>query len=535
MPILSTYRKVVNFFKKTPGASVRAAAAELEMSKSSVHRQQQAQERRQQYPESYLWDSQEGYDFLCRLVIASLYHFGFEKGIGADSLSRFFHALHIQSHIAVSPSKLRDFLARMEDQTLEFEDDCQERVKNLDVIPQIVAGADETFFERMILVLMDLSSGFIFMEVFSAKRTYDQWMSLLRPHLLAWPVEIKQVVSDQAKALIKLAADGFECLHVPDLFHATQEVVKAMGLSFAQQLKQAGDEIDPLRESIQTLNKEITWLPSQHYTQAFQPRQTILCGVLKKYRLIEEGQNHYRQLLLDLSKQVHPFSVDDSAMQSSAQVLSALQQTLQALKDLKNRFGIPDASDRLGKCERQLEAIAAGIDFWWAWVDASLLGESLNAEADEWVRTVLLPWLYWQAQRARTDHADLRRLYQRLAQQAHDAFNAHDYTQQLGANDLTQWRQWAQERVKTFQRASSAVEGRNGYLAQVYHTRRGLSDKRLKVLTIIHNFGLKRPDGTTAAQRLYRIEFPDLLEHLIQSADPLPASRRSKKGARVIS
>ena len=107
MPILSTYRKVVNFFQQTPRASVRAAAAELEMSKSSVHRQQQAQERRQQYPESHLWDSQEGYDCLCRLITAALYHFGLEKGIGAESLSRFFYALHIQSHIAVSPSTLR--------------------------------------------------------------------------------------------------------------------------------------------------------------------------------------------------------------------------------------------------------------------------------------------------------------------------------------------------------------------------------------------------------------------------------------------
>ena len=345
MPILSTYRKVVNFFQQAPGASVRAAAAELQMSKSSVHRQQQAQERRQQYPESYLWDSQEGYDFLCRLVTVALYCFGLEKGIGADSLSRFFHALHIQSHIAVSPSKLRHLLACMEDQTIDFEEQCQETVKNLDVIPQIVAGADETFFERMILVLMDVASGFIFMEAFSTQRTYNQWMSLLQPHLSAWPVEIKQVVSDQAKALIKLAADGFECLHVPDLFHATQEVVKAMGLPFARQVKQAGDEIDPLRESIQTLQKQITWLSIKPHNLSFQPKHTILFEALKKYRLIEAGQNHYRQLLLQLSKQVHPFSVDDSATQSSAQVLDALQLTLQALKDLKNRFGIQDASD----------------------------------------------------------------------------------------------------------------------------------------------------------------------------------------------
>ena len=534
MPILSTYRKVVNFFQNTPGTSVRSAAAELQMSKSAVHRHQQAQERRQQYPESHLWDSQEGYEFLCRLVTVVLYCFGLEKGIGADSLSRFFHALHIDSHIAVSPSTLRHVLARMEDQTLEFEQQCQQQVTDLDVIPQIVAGVDETFFERMILVLMDLASGFILMEAFSTNRTYDQWMNLLHPHLSAWPVEIKQVVSDQAKALIKLAADGFECIHIPDLFHATQEVVKAMGLPFARQMKQAEDDVDKLRGEIETLQKQITWLPIRFHNLALQPRYTIQFEVQQQYRLIEEGQCHYRQLLLELSKKVHPFAVDDASIQSSAQVLDALQKTLQALKNLKNRFEIQDASDRLGKCERQLEAIAAGIDFWWRWVEASLLAASLSAKADEWVRTVLLPWLYWETQRARTDHPDLKRLYERLAEQAHHAFNIHDYTQRLGENDLTQWRQWAQHMIERFQRASSAVEGRNGYLSQIYHIRRGLSDKRLKVLTIIHNFGLQRPDGTTAAQRLYQIDFPDLLAYLIRSADPLPASRRSKKGDRVM-
>jgi hypothetical protein len=35
--------------------------------------------------------------------------------------------------------------------------------------------------------------------------------------------------------------------------------------------------------------------------------------------------------------------------------------------------------------------------------------------------------------------------------------------------------------VTKFQRTSSAVEGRNGYLTQMHHNRRGLSPSRLKV------------------------------------------------------
>jgi hypothetical protein len=51
-----------------------------------------------------------------------------------------------------------------------------------------------------------------------------------------------------------------------------------------------------------------------------------------------------------------------------------------------------------------------------------------------------------------------------------------------------------------YQRTSSAVEGRNGYLSQRHYANRGFSAQSLKVLTIIHNFDLRRADGTTAAQ-----------------------------------
>ncbi|MHC5939501.1 DUF6399 domain-containing protein, partial [Nostoc sp.] len=58
---------------------------------------------------------------------------------------------------------------------------------------------------------------------------------------------------------------------------------------------------------------------------------------------------------------------------------------------------------------------------------------------------------------------------------------------------------WASWMVSKCQRSSSAVEGHNGYLSQVYHNRRGLSSRRLQVMTVIHNFHIKRSDGTTAA------------------------------------
>jgi hypothetical protein len=87
--------------------------------------------------------------------------------------------------------------------------------------------------------------------------------------------------------------------------------------------------------------------------------------------------------------------------------------------------------------------------------------------------------------------------------------------------------------IAKFQRASSAVEGRNGFLSQMHHNGRGISGRRLKVLTVIHNFVIRRPDETAAAQRLYETDFPDLFEWLITQMPELPLSMQRRVAAPV--
>jgi hypothetical protein len=83
--------------------------------------------------------------------------------------------------------------------------------------------------------------------------------------------------------------------------------------------------------------------------------------------------------------------------------------------------------------------------------------------------------------------------------------------------------------VRQFHRSSSAVEGRNGCLAQLYHNGRGLTPQRLRALTVIHNYGLKREDGTTAAKRLFGTEHTELFSWLLEQMGELPLARKSRQ------
>ena len=77
-------------------------------------------------------------------------------------------------------------------------------------------------------------------------------------------------------------------------------------------------------------------------------------------------------------------------------------------------------------------------------------------------------------------------------------------TPRLAPAVLADWQAWALERVKTFQRTSSAVEGRNGYLAGMHHQQRGLPARRYQVWTALHHFDVWAADGTTPGARFFR-------------------------------
>ena len=99
--------------------SVRQLAQQTGLSKSSVHRLQHAMERRNSHPESWLWETAEGRQWLTRLVVATLYTFGLKRGVGLDTMSEFFARLHLETQVGCSPSALRGVMQALEAALLE--------------------------------------------------------------------------------------------------------------------------------------------------------------------------------------------------------------------------------------------------------------------------------------------------------------------------------------------------------------------------------------------------------------------------------
>ena len=173
-------------------------------------------------------------------------------------------------------------------------------------------------------------------------------------------------------------------------------------------------------------------------------------------------------------------------------------------------------------------ALAALVDFWWQGVNQDLEPFVLSPRWRQWVQASLLPMVYWDHQVARTRCRRRKAKMRQALEAVRTACERHPVTLRLAPHVFAEWIAWATDRVKSFQRTSSAVEGRNGFLSQMQHNQRGLPKQRYKVWTILHNFDSRAADGTTPAARFFRRTFPDLFETVLSHIEVLPRARQHK-------
>jgi hypothetical protein len=502
--------------------SVRRIAQQTGLSKSSVHRLTQAMERRGGCPEAWLWETEEGRQWVRRLVVATLYIFGLKRGVGVDTISAFFTHLRLGTQVGCSPSALRGVMQALEQAVVETAQAWEQDGVAHGEVREIIGGADETFLQRMMLVFQDVSTGYLLLEDVADDRTYPTWKAAVDERLKALGTQVLYVVSDRAKALIQLAETGFECLSMPDFFHLVHDIVKSYSLAIGRRRRQAQQELTHAEERLTRRQGQGLW------PQDDQEDALLVAARHAEVQRWAEVQRTYRQHLETLSFTLHPFNIDDVTAQTSTQVASRLHAEVEAIEAWAARHQFPACHTARTKVRKQLPALAALVDFWWQGVQSDLDQAALSPMWRTWARESLLPFVYWEYQVARTRCARRKAKLRQALAAAQVAFGQHVITQRLPPQALEEWQAWASQRVRAFQRTSSAVEGRNGYLSQMQHNHRGLPKRRYKVWTVLHNFDCRAADGTTPASRFFRRTFPELFETVLSHLEVLPRSRQRK-------
>lgn len=504
--------------------SIRRLADHTGLSKSSVHRHLQAIGRRDRYPESSLWETAAGRAWLIRLVVATLLVFGLKRGVGVGTISECFGRLRLEAHIGCSPSALRTVMHTLEHLLLESAAAWEKEGIAHGEIRPVIGAVDETFLQRMMLVFMDLASGYLLMEEVTADRSFDTWYARANDCLTTLGTEVRYLVSDRAKALIKLAQTGLGCLSIPDLCHLSHDLAKSYSLAIFGRLRQAKRELEHAKQGLEKLQKNLQ-TDSAQAAQA-QARVAACATSVKDW---QEVGRAWRQHLAKLSGILHPWRLVDSIRQTSQEVEEQLRAELTASETLLETNGLPRKTATLDKVHKQLAGISALVDLWWQTVRQDLTQLAMTPMWTQWAEDVLLPLQYWHEQLRRTRHPGHKAQMALVLQAVTEVFARHPCTRQLTPEVLAGWKAWAAEHARAFQRASSAVEGRNGYLSQMQHNHRGIPTRRYPVWTVLHNFDCRAADGTTPASRFFRRSFPDLFESVLSQIKELPMPRQRRQ------
>src|SRR5215471_1445850 len=246
---------LINAIREHGKQSIRSLADRIGLSKSSVHRHLQAMDRRDRSPESSLWETEPGRDWLIRLVAATLFVFSLKRGVGAETLSEFFSRLHLEEQVGCSPSALRTMRHTVERFLLEIAAAWEkDGIAHGEIRPGIGA-VDETFLQPMMLGFMDLATGYLLMEEVAAGRSYDTWFDRTNERLTTFGTEVLSLVRDRAKALIKLADAGLGCPSIPDVFHLGHDLAKGYSPAICGRLRQAQRDLEHAKQRLETVQQ----------------------------------------------------------------------------------------------------------------------------------------------------------------------------------------------------------------------------------------------------------------------------------------
>jgi len=504
--------------------SIRSLADRTGLSKSSVHRHLQAMAHRDRYPESPLWDTEAGRTWLIRLVVATLLVFGLKRGVGAETLSEFFGRLRLDAPVGCAPSALRHVMHMLERLLLETAAAWeQEGIAHGEIRP-VIGAVEETFLQRMMLVFMDLATGSVLLEEVATDRSFGTWYDRANDRLTTLGTKGLYVVSDRAKALVKLAHTGLGCLSIPDLFHLSHDLAKSYSLAIFSRLRHAKRDLEHAQQRLETLQQ--TAQAERVHIEQGQARVAACATALHHWQGVGRA---WRQQLSNLARILHPWRLVDATRQTSKEVEEQLRAEIEAIETLLETNGLPMKKDTLDKVRKQLAGISALVDLWWQTVHQDLAQMAMPPKWPQWADALLLPLMYGQEQLRRTRCPGQKAQIALVLQAVAEAFARHACTRQLKPEVLAGWKAWAAEHAKAFQRASSAVEGRNGYLSQMQHNHRGLPMRRYQVWTVLHTFDCRAADGTTPASRFFRRSFPDLFESVLSQIGELPMPRQRRQ------
>ncbi len=261
--------------------------------------------------------------------------------------------------------------------------------------------------------------------------------------------------------------------------------------------------------------------------------EQVLAAARREHERLAEQRAQVKASIRGIGHDYHFVDLERGVRRNGHLIASDIQGHIEQIRTVAQQEALSQSClERIDKAERVVPKMQATIEFVSRYVGQQVDQLDLTPGTSFAMHAKLIPSFYLDrvAQtRTVSDGEPLRELAERLRT---PLFEPGGALSALSPEAQDQLHNEAQRLATVFQRSSSNVEGRNGYLSLRSHQLRGLDlPRKRECFTAIHNFFLTRPDGTTAAERFFgqkpRSMFMAILESVELAPAPLSPPRKA--------
>jgi hypothetical protein len=518
------------------GLSLRQAAKALEVPRSTLQAWRAYQESLDAHPAVVVFfQSTPGLAFLHRLVLG-IHLVCTEVGAcGIRLVCLLLKLTGLDRFVAVSYGIQQQVNRQVEEAIVRYRQEESARLAKDMPAKAITLAKDETFTGGLCLVAAEPKSNYIVLEQAAPGRDQDTWQALMEKALSGLNCQVIQSTSDEAPGLLAYVEHHLGAHHSPDLFHVQHELVKAVSGPLATKQRaaaKAASEVQErlaqvqgqLQKSAHAPHKRGPGRPPQVAANLEQLAQDAQAAH-QKFERLSAQREQVAQSIRRIGQVYHFVDLERGVRRNGRLIAADIQGPIDTIRSVAQSAGLSQTClERIDKAERVVPKMQATIEFVSSYVHKQVRQLDLSPPVSYVLHAHLIPSFYLdRVAQSRTVHAGepLRELAQRLRTPLFVPGGVLAELSEVQQSELTQQ---AQELAAVFQRSSSNVEGRNGYLSLRNHQLRGLDRPRKRAcLTAIHNFFLTRADGTTAAERFFGQKPRSMFAAILASIDLPPA------------
>jgi hypothetical protein len=518
------------------GVSQRQAAKQLQVPRTTLQAWRRQQTTLDICPHvAQFFQSEPGLAFLHRLVLAL--HLAFVE-VGASGIRLVCLLLKLSGlnrFVAASYGAQQQVNRRVEEAIVIYDQSETSRLATDMPQKEITLTQDETFTGGLCLVGMEPVSNFILLEQLAQARDQTTWNDLMAPALARLNCRVIQSTSDEAPGLLAYVEHHLGAHHSPDVFHVQYELTKAVSAPLATQVRAAQKVVTEAQQCLEKVQQRLKIADDesaeskaavcQKETVSVQQAQQALDMARQEHERMARQREQVRRSIGAIGQAYHFVDLERGVRRNGALIAADLQGSIDQIRAIAQHEGLSQTClERIDKAQRVIAKMQATIEFVSGYVRRQVDQLDLTPPVSLVLHARLIPSYYLErvAQTRSVEQGEpLRQLAQSLRA---PLFERGGALYALSPDVQDQLHQKAKILADVFQRSSSNVEGRNGYLSLRNHQLRGLDLPRKRIcLTAIHNFFLTRSDGTTAAQRFFGQKPRSLFAAILASVELPPA------------